>query len=236
MYDRMMGRAHLLLAAAVLGASGCSLHVFAGADRTTVAGDAGYGWHLGFGAGFAFDPRQKGSVAVAASRRADSPGVGYDSYRTDGWEARGALDLPQPGWRGAIAARLATGEQAYRAGENSAEGGGRAWGLAVGLSRYWPRLAHAMEVTAGPAISSWDGGLGTVRAIGFEARFTWTFDGMLKVFAACGEQCLAEIAAYKPKGSSSGSHSFFGGGRGTACYYATRQDARGNPKQVWVCP
>ena len=82
------------MVALALGGPGCTLHVLAGADRTSLGDDHGYGWHLGFGAGVAFDPRAKGAVAVTASRRADHPGVGYTSYRTDGWEARGAGPWP----------------------------------------------------------------------------------------------------------------------------------------------
>lgn len=222
----------------LLGASaGCSLHLLAGADRTSQPDGKGYGWHLGFGAGLTYDPRQKGAIAVAASRRADHPGTSIESYRTDGWEARGQLDLPWPAWRLSAAGRVASAEQVYSEVPGVTGAGGSAWGASAGLTRYWPMLAQVVAVSVEPALSSWDAPMGTVWATGVEARLTWTFDGMLKVWAACDEGCRAEVARFKPKGSSTGAHSWISTKRGNAgCYYKNITDGRGNPKSVWTCP
>ena len=112
--DTLAEMAHLawLLTVATLAGTttGCALSIAGGADRNTQPDGAAVGWHLGLSAGFTFDPRQKGALAVAASRRADHPGTSIESYRTDGYEVRGDLDLPWPAWRLTGAGRVATGE------------------------------------------------------------------------------------------------------------------------------
>ena len=61
---------------------------------------------------------------------------------------------------------------------------------------------------------------------------------MLKVWASCDATCQAEVAAYRPKGASTGAHSWLSSSKrgNPGCYFKDVTDARGNTRSVWTCP
>lgn len=232
-----LGLGTLALGAALitLAASGCVATLGVGVDRNFYADTSATGWHIIFGAGATYDPRQKGAVQVNASRRADIGGGTRNSaadggkrkdYRSDGWEARGDLDLPQAGWRLTSAVRWDQDN---------------AWGTFLGLSRYRPSLAHSTSISIGPSLAHQNLQEDAMWSVGGEVRVSFALDGLLAVLAACDSRCQTEVANHRPVGSSSGSHSWLSSSKTTptpraGCYFKSVTDSRGNTTSVWTCP
>lgn len=215
-----MGKRVALRPGRVLGAivaialvGGCHLQIFAGADHVTQPGGARNGWHLGFGAGAALEPRRKAALMVTRTRRVTHTKGEVDSMRAGGWELRGDLDLPWPAWRLTAIGRTATADIVYErtpgAGVKAGEGG-RTYGLAGGLTRYWPGNTSTWYVTVGPTLETWAlPGATDYQAVGGEVRLAWSFDRITTLLDLCDGACMRDLAAHQPVGASDGDHSIF---------------------------
>jgi hypothetical protein len=231
-----LGTRALGAALMTLAATSCVATVGVGVDRNFYADTTATGWHILLGAGAVYDPRQKGAVQVNASRRADvkggtkndvANGGGRKDYRSDGWEARGDLDLPWPAWRLTSAVRWDQDN---------------AWGTFVGLTRYRPSLAHSTSISIGPSLAHQNLQEDAMWSVGGEVRVSFALDGLLMVLAACDSQCRMEVAKHQPVGASSGSHSWLSSSKPApaqpraGCYFKSVTDSRGNTTSVWTCP
>lgn len=232
-----MGARLVLVAAAVASSlAACTPFLSVGVDRTQQASARGVGWHLGFGIGGTYEPRQKQAVSILASRRVDVAGGGGLGYGSDGWELRGDLDLPRPNYRLTAAVRRAGIYDTSDDNMNAQLEDRQVWGGYAGLTRYWPRPWQVVSLSVGPTVSHVALDDGDAWTFGAEARFQYVFDGFQAWYRACKGVCVVELAHMKPSGYVSGNYSWFTAKPNPqVCSQQGGTDQYGVARPTWKC-